>query len=233
PEEAAALETVWGHLPPEARRNRRDLLLPALLALQKARGWISYPALAAVCRELTVPFADAYGVASFYSLLSVEPAPRTMLHVCDDVACRLKGARAVTERLERLLGPPYPRRRVNGGGEITAAGADGSSGTGARGPGAGVAANGAAAADGTAAGAKGADGSPSGDDQPAAGWSLCSCLGQCDRAPAVLAGEELLSAATPDSVEAWIRGERPAAPAPSTAGSLGEGTPLLLRRCGR
>src|SRR5690606_6019781 len=187
PEEAAALEAVWGHLPPEARRNRRDLLLPALLALQKARGWISYPALAAVCRELTVPLADAYGVASFYSLLSVEPAPRTMLHVCDDVACRLKGARAVAERLEQVLGPPRSRQRVSGSGGGADGGAGG--GFGAEGPagGTGAGANGVAAANG-APGA-GADGSASRADEAGIGWTLCSCLGQCDRAPAVFTGD--------------------------------------------
>ena len=50
-------------------RARRHLLLPALWALQERVGWISPGGLNEVCRRLTVPPADAYGVASFYALL--------------------------------------------------------------------------------------------------------------------------------------------------------------------
>ena len=42
----------------------------------------------------SVPPADAYGVATFYALLSTVPRPRRVLHVCDDIACRCKGADA-------------------------------------------------------------------------------------------------------------------------------------------
>ena len=54
---------------------RRDLLLPALHAVHEHVGWISPGALNYVCKRLTVPPADAYGVATFYALFSVEPRP--------------------------------------------------------------------------------------------------------------------------------------------------------------
>jgi NADH-quinone oxidoreductase subunit F len=72
-------------------RGRRHLLLPALRAAQRRVGWVSEGALGYVCRRLDVPPADAYGVASFYALLSLEPRPERVLHVCDDLACRLEG----------------------------------------------------------------------------------------------------------------------------------------------
>ena len=74
-----------------AARDRRDLLLPALHALQSGVGWISEGGLNYVCQRLTVPPAEAYGVATFYAMFSVEPRPRTVVHVCDDLACRLGG----------------------------------------------------------------------------------------------------------------------------------------------
>jgi NADH-quinone oxidoreductase subunit F len=86
-------------------RSRRDLLLPALHALQDRIGWISQPALSYVCRRLTVPPAEAYGVASFYALLSLEERPPHVAHVCDDIACRVAGAEALCADLERTLGP--------------------------------------------------------------------------------------------------------------------------------
>src|SRR5207253_5585190 len=75
-----------------ADRGRRHLLLPALRAAQRRVGWVSEGALGYAARRLTVPPADAYGVASFYALIALEERPAEVLHVCDDLACRLKGA---------------------------------------------------------------------------------------------------------------------------------------------
>ncbi len=86
-------------------RSRRDLLLPALHALQDRVGQISQPGLNYVCRRLSVPPAEAYGVATFYTLLSTTPRPPAVAHLCDDIACRLAGAEAICGDLERTLGP--------------------------------------------------------------------------------------------------------------------------------
>ncbi len=86
-------------------RAHRDLLLPALHAIQARIGYISQPALAYVCRRLTVPPAEAYGVATFYALLATTPRPPAVAHVCDDIACRLAGAEELCSTLERRLGP--------------------------------------------------------------------------------------------------------------------------------
>jgi NADH-quinone oxidoreductase subunit F len=86
-------------------RGRRHLLLPALWALQERVGWISPGGLNDVCRRLTVPPADAYGVASFYALLALEQQPTRVVHVCDDVACRCRGAEELAVQLEERFGP--------------------------------------------------------------------------------------------------------------------------------
>jgi len=86
-------------------RSRRDLLLPALHAIQDRIGWISQPALNYVSRRLTVPPAEAYGVATFYALFSTTSRPPVVAHVCDDIACRLAGAEEVCADLEAAVGP--------------------------------------------------------------------------------------------------------------------------------
>jgi NADH-quinone oxidoreductase subunit F len=88
-------------------RARRHLLLPALQAVQSRIGWISEGALNYICERLSVPPADAYGVATFYALLSTVPRPRRVLHVCDDIACQCKGAAELCQELERTVGPAY------------------------------------------------------------------------------------------------------------------------------
>jgi len=80
--------------------DRRHLLLPALETVQSEIGWVSEGALMHICRELSVPPAEAWGVATFYSLISVDPSPPVVLHVCDDIVCRRAGALDLIEGLE-------------------------------------------------------------------------------------------------------------------------------------
>ncbi|RAJ69149.1 NADH:ubiquinone oxidoreductase subunit F (NADH-binding) [Streptomyces sp. Amel2xB2] len=87
-------------------RERRDLLLPGLHAVNDRVGWISEGALTYLCRRLTVPPAEAYGVATFYSMFSMRPRPSTVVHVCTDIACAAApGAEENRAEVERRLGP--------------------------------------------------------------------------------------------------------------------------------
>jgi NADH-quinone oxidoreductase subunit F len=99
----------------DALRAERHRLLPALEAVQARIGWISEGAFTYVCTRLGVPPAEAYGVATFYALLSMEPRPPRVLHVCDDVVCRCKGANAIIDSLgEPYHGPNGDHTTVNG-----------------------------------------------------------------------------------------------------------------------
>ena len=98
----AAPEVPSGRSGPVARR---DLLLPALHAATDAVGWVSRGSLNYICERLQVPPAEAYGVATFYSMFSVtERAPR-MAHVCDDIACAPAGGEALCAALQERFGP--------------------------------------------------------------------------------------------------------------------------------
>ncbi|HLY14674.1 MAG TPA: NAD(P)H-dependent oxidoreductase subunit E, partial [Candidatus Limnocylindrales bacterium] len=88
-----------------AARAERDLLLPALHAVQDRIGWISQPALSYICRRLSVPPAEAYGVATFYALLTTTERAPIVAHVCDDIACRLAGGEDTCADLARSIGP--------------------------------------------------------------------------------------------------------------------------------
>ncbi len=87
------------------QRARRHLLLPALHAVQDAIGHVSRGAVDYIALRLTVPPADIYGVASFYALFEMSPAPATVAHVCDDIGCMARGANELIESLERECGP--------------------------------------------------------------------------------------------------------------------------------
>lgn len=87
-------------------RSQRHLLLPVLHAINSRIGWISPGALNYACSRLNLPPAEAFGVADFYGLFSMTPRPRAVIHVCDDIACLIRGAPAICEHLEGRLGPP-------------------------------------------------------------------------------------------------------------------------------
>ena len=86
-------------------RADRHLLLPVLHAIHGRVGWISPGALNYACRRLHVPPAEAFGVADFYALFSTKPRPPLTARVCDDIACRVRGAEELCARLEADLGP--------------------------------------------------------------------------------------------------------------------------------
>ena len=90
------------------QREQRHLLLPALQALQARMGWVSEGGLNHVCERLNVPPADAWGVATFYALIATTPRPQRVVHVCDDIGCRARGANGLCERLEREHGVALP-----------------------------------------------------------------------------------------------------------------------------
>ena len=95
-----------GHGGAHLAADRRHHLLPALHGAQNRAGWISPGALDYICRRLSIPPAEAYGVATFYHLFAVEPRARSVAYVCDDIACRATGAfDDLVAGLEAELGP--------------------------------------------------------------------------------------------------------------------------------
>jgi NADH-quinone oxidoreductase subunit F len=133
-EERAAIESVLG--PPEtgweggqrqaadghvayggrAARARRHLLIPVLHAVQERIGWISPGALDHISERLTVPPAEAYGVASFYALFRTTPSPGAVVHVCDDIACQVNGAEQLCEQMKRRFGAEGTESAFDGAG---------------------------------------------------------------------------------------------------------------------
>ncbi len=91
-------------------------LLPALHAAQSISGWISEPIATEVSRALNVPLADVHGVIEFYSMFYNHPIGQTVVRVCTDPACSLRGA-------DDVLAAACQRAKVNAPGETSADGA--------------------------------------------------------------------------------------------------------------
>ncbi len=95
----------------EAAQALRPQLLPVLHAVNDRVGWVSQGALNYVAQRLEVPPAEAYGVLTFYALLSPVARPPRVVHVCTDLACRMRDVHGLTAGA-RPRGRAAARRRV-------------------------------------------------------------------------------------------------------------------------
>lgn len=86
----------------------RSGLLPALHAAQSLYGWLPEAVCAEVARALNVPLADVHGVIEFYSMFYPEPVGQTIVRLCTDPACSLRGAEAVLDAACRKAGISAP-----------------------------------------------------------------------------------------------------------------------------
>ena len=57
-----------------------------------------------IAEGLDVPLSEVYGVATFYSQFSLRPKGENVVSVCTGTACYVKGAQAVLEEVENVLG---------------------------------------------------------------------------------------------------------------------------------
>jgi NADH:ubiquinone oxidoreductase subunit F (NADH-binding)/NADH:ubiquinone oxidoreductase subunit E len=94
-----ALDSLLAPFPRE-----RTWLLPALQAVQAARGWLASDDLAAVAAHLRVPASEVYGVATHYPELRLAPRARHLVRVCTGVSCRINGGLQLLQALAARLG---------------------------------------------------------------------------------------------------------------------------------
>jgi formate dehydrogenase len=88
--------------------HRRDLLIEHLHRLNDAYRCLHDRHLVALAKEMNIPMAEVYEVATFYHHFEVlkgdDQAAGLTVRVCDGLSCELAGASALMARLPALLG---------------------------------------------------------------------------------------------------------------------------------
>lgn len=84
--------------------NREALLLPALHAAQKEKGWLSDETMAAIAEELSLPKTRVMEVATFYTMYNKKPVGKYHLQFCNNIACWLRGSEDLIHAMEKKLG---------------------------------------------------------------------------------------------------------------------------------
>ena len=90
--------------------HRRDLLIENLHKLNDEYRALHDRHLVALAKEMNLPMAEVYEVATFYHHFEVvrgnDPVADILIRVCDGIACELAGAQNLLAKLPGILGNP-------------------------------------------------------------------------------------------------------------------------------
>jgi NADH-quinone oxidoreductase subunit E len=85
-------------------KSTKGGIIEAFHALQKEFNYIPQEALTEAARVFGLSEAQAYGVATFYSYLSVEQRGKYIIRMCESAPCHVAGADEVIKAMENYLG---------------------------------------------------------------------------------------------------------------------------------
>lgn len=79
-------------------------MIEAFHAIQDECSYLPEEAIVAAAEAFGVPAAEAYGVATFYSMFSVKKRGKNVIRICESAPCHIAGAADVVAALEKELG---------------------------------------------------------------------------------------------------------------------------------
>lgn len=85
-------------------KSKKGGIIESFHAIQEQYNYIPEEALREAARQFGVSEAQAYGVATFYSYLSVGKRGRYIIRMCESAPCHIAGADEVIRAIESELG---------------------------------------------------------------------------------------------------------------------------------
>jgi NADH-quinone oxidoreductase subunit E len=87
----------------QEHRDRGSSLVMLLQEVQHRYGYLPREVLKAVSRQIGVPLAKLYGLATFYRSFSLKPRGKHEICACTGTACHVRGAALIVDYLQRRL----------------------------------------------------------------------------------------------------------------------------------
>ncbi|MGF7058850.1 NAD(P)H-dependent oxidoreductase subunit E [Brassicibacter mesophilus] len=83
-----------------------DKLIEILIEIQSSsdKHYVTEEELQIVSNYLEIPLSKAYGVATFYSMLSTKKRGKFVIQICNSAPCYLKNSKNIAETFEAILG---------------------------------------------------------------------------------------------------------------------------------
>ncbi|MFO7714417.1 NAD(P)H-dependent oxidoreductase subunit E [Desulfosarcina sp.] len=102
PHHADINEDMWSQIDAviDAHRTISGAVIAVLRECQTIAGYLPVVLLDHISRGLNLPSSSVFGVASFYSLFSMEPKGRHTIKMCLGTACYVKGIKEALSRIE-------------------------------------------------------------------------------------------------------------------------------------
>lgn len=83
--------------------GKKGGLIPILQGIQNEFGYLRVDTLEEASRELKIPLAEIFGVATFYAQFHLKPRGRNIIRVCRGTACHVRGSLKIMEKVKDLL----------------------------------------------------------------------------------------------------------------------------------
>ncbi|WP_343586028.1 formate dehydrogenase subunit gamma [Herbaspirillum sp.] len=98
----------------DERKGMAGAMLPILHGIQEKVGYIPADAVPMIAGELNVSRAEVHGVISFYHFFRQQPPGKHVVQVCRAEACQARGAQALAEHAQNLLGCGFHETSADG-----------------------------------------------------------------------------------------------------------------------
>lgn len=98
----------------DERKGMAGAMLPILHGIQEKVGYIPADAVPMIAGELNVSRAEVHGVVSFYHFFRQQPPGKHVVQVCRAEACQARGAQALAEHAQNLLGCGFHETSADG-----------------------------------------------------------------------------------------------------------------------
>lgn len=84
-------------------QEKKDLLV-LLERAQSRSGYLSKDTITELAAALGLSISEVYGVATFYSFLSIKPQGRNVIRICKSLPCYLKNAQTIIDGVRKEIG---------------------------------------------------------------------------------------------------------------------------------
>lgn len=84
-----------------------EALVEMLRDLSEALGYLSREVMQEVAEKLRLPTSQVMSVASFYSMINLQPMGKHVIKFCQDAPCHVMGGDVIWDTLQQELGIPF------------------------------------------------------------------------------------------------------------------------------
>ncbi|MDR1409491.1 MAG: NAD(P)H-dependent oxidoreductase subunit E [Oscillospiraceae bacterium] len=99
PEQEAGLKAVIAEC-----AGNKSLLMHVMQQAQGIYGYLPFEVQAMIADGMDIPLEHIYGVSTFYAQFALAPKGKYNISVCLGTACYVKGAQAVLDKVQAILG---------------------------------------------------------------------------------------------------------------------------------